>query len=119
VISYDSRGRALAAGGHTGQARCCVRRGRRALSPPRPGQERGWRGSTRSSCCLPAQPGEFIVAIRRNYAKHVAEAAAKGIRLAPPLERPAYLLKPGSTLVGSGGAIRYPTGETRHVDHEA
>jgi 2-keto-4-pentenoate hydratase/2-oxohepta-3-ene-1,7-dioic acid hydratase in catechol pathway len=67
----------------------------------------------------PAQPGEFIVAIRRNYAKHIAEAAMKGIRLAPPPERPAYLLKPSSTLVGSGGSIRYPAGETRHVDHEA
>jgi len=54
-----------------------------------------------------------IVAVGRNYRDHAAELANE----VP--EVPLLFLKPPSCLVGHGGAIVYPTGESELVHHEA
>jgi 2-keto-4-pentenoate hydratase/2-oxohepta-3-ene-1,7-dioic acid hydratase in catechol pathway len=59
----------------------------------------------------PAEPSK-IVAVGRNYAEHAAEF---GSAIA---ERPRIFLKPPSSLVAHGQAIRYPP-ESQEVHHEA
>jgi 2-keto-4-pentenoate hydratase/2-oxohepta-3-ene-1,7-dioic acid hydratase in catechol pathway len=59
----------------------------------------------------PAEPSK-IVAVGRNYAEHAAEL---GSAIA---ERPRIFLKPPSSLVAHGQAIRYPP-ESQEVHHEA
>jgi 2-keto-4-pentenoate hydratase/2-oxohepta-3-ene-1,7-dioic acid hydratase in catechol pathway len=59
----------------------------------------------------PVEPSK-IVAIGRNYAEHAAELGAA------IAERPRIFLKPPSSVVASGRAIRYPA-ESQEVHHEA
>lgn len=59
----------------------------------------------------PVEPSK-IIAVGRNYADHAAELALD------VAERPRIFLKPPSSLVGHGGAIRYPS-QSREVHYEA
>ncbi len=59
----------------------------------------------------PVEPSK-IVAVGRNYAEHAAEL---GSALA---ERPRIFLKPPSSVIAHGQAIRYPA-ESKEVHHEA
>ena len=54
-----------------------------------------------------------IVCVGRNYADHAAELGNE-----PPAE-PLLFLKPSSSVIGPGEEIRYPTGLTDEVHHEA
>ncbi|MDX1659840.1 MAG: fumarylacetoacetate hydrolase family protein [Nitriliruptorales bacterium] len=54
-----------------------------------------------------------IVCVGRNYADHAAELGNE-----PPAE-PLLFLKPSSSVIGPGEEIRYPTGLTSEVHHEA
>jgi 2-keto-4-pentenoate hydratase/2-oxohepta-3-ene-1,7-dioic acid hydratase in catechol pathway len=57
-----------------------------------------------------------VVAIGKNYADHVAEMAGGG---APePPATPLIFLKPSTSVIGTGDAIRIPANSAR-VDHEA
>lgn len=54
-----------------------------------------------------------VVCVGRNYADHAAELGNEA-----PSE-PLLFLKPSSSVIGPGEEIRYPTGLTREVHHEA
>ncbi|MDX1621317.1 MAG: fumarylacetoacetate hydrolase family protein [Nitriliruptorales bacterium] len=54
-----------------------------------------------------------VVCVGRNYAEHAAELGNEA-----PSE-PLLFLKPSSSVIGPGEEIRYPTGLTREVHHEA
>lgn len=54
-----------------------------------------------------------VVAVGRNYGAHAAELGHE----AP--DEPLLFLKPATTVVGPHEAVRYPTGLTRELHHEA
>jgi 2-keto-4-pentenoate hydratase/2-oxohepta-3-ene-1,7-dioic acid hydratase in catechol pathway len=69
----------------------------------------------------PVSPGKLL-AVGRNYIKHIEEMAARAgptSNLPPRPEHPTFFLKPTTAIVGPNAPIVYPTGQTRHVEHEA
>ena len=63
----------------------------------------------------PVQPIN-VVCIGKNYADHVAEM--QGLTGAPTSAHPVVFLKPATSVVGPGDAIRLPR-DSERVDHEA
>ncbi len=69
----------------------------------------------------PAAPGKLL-AVGRNYVKHIDEMAARpnaNPALAARPDHPTFFLKPPTAIIGHNAAIVYPTGQTQHVEHEA
>jgi 2-keto-4-pentenoate hydratase/2-oxohepta-3-ene-1,7-dioic acid hydratase in catechol pathway len=69
----------------------------------------------------PVMPTKLL-AVGRNYIKHIEEMAARAgpnSNLPPRPEHPTFFLKPNSAIIGPGAHIVYPTGQTSHVEHEA
>ncbi len=63
----------------------------------------------------PTQPIN-VVCIGKNYADHVAEMGGAGTGAVP--DNPVVFLKPATSVIGPGDAVRLPSGAGR-VDHEA
>ena len=69
----------------------------------------------------PVVPGKLL-AVGRNYIKHIEEMAARmgaNSNLPARPDHPTFFLKPTSAIIGPNAAIVYPTGQTQHVEHEA
>jgi 2-keto-4-pentenoate hydratase/2-oxohepta-3-ene-1,7-dioic acid hydratase in catechol pathway len=69
----------------------------------------------------PATPTKLL-AVGSNYIKHIEEMAARmgpNSNLPPRPEHPTFFLKPLSAIIGPNANIVYPTGQTKHVEHEA
>ena len=63
-----------------------------------------------------------LLAVGRNYMKHIEEMAARAgpnSSLPPRPEHPTFFLKPATAIIGPNEAIVYPTGQTQHLEHEA
>lgn len=67
----------------------------------------------------PVAPSKLL-AVGRNYMKHIDEMAARGPSNLPPRPpHPTFFLKPNSAIIGPGASIVYPTGRAELVEHEA
>lgn len=69
----------------------------------------------------PVTPSKLL-AVGRNYIKHIEEMAARAgpnSNLPPRPDHPTFFLKPPSAIIGPDANIVYPTGRTNHVEHEA
>jgi len=69
----------------------------------------------------PVVPSKLL-AVGRNYVKHIEEMAARASAnpaLSARPDHPTFFLKPTSSIVGHNAAIVYPTGQSQHVEHEA
>ncbi len=63
-----------------------------------------------------------LLAVGRNYIKHIEEMTARpnaNLNLPPRPDHPTFFLKPNSAIIGHNTPIVYPTGQTHHVEHEA
>ncbi|MBI5877563.1 MAG: fumarylacetoacetate hydrolase family protein [Chloroflexi bacterium] len=61
-----------------------------------------------------------LLAVGRNYMKHIDEMAARGPSNLPPRPlNPTFFLKPNSAIIGPGANIVYPSGRAELVEHEA
>lgn len=71
------------------------------------------------SLLAPVAPTKLL-AVGRNYMKHIDEMAARGPSNLPPRPlNPTFFLKPNSAIIGPGANIVYPTGRAELVEHEA
>jgi 2-keto-4-pentenoate hydratase/2-oxohepta-3-ene-1,7-dioic acid hydratase in catechol pathway len=69
----------------------------------------------------PATPTKLL-AVGRNYIKHIEEMAARAganSNLPPRPDHPTFFLKANSAISGHHTPIVYPTGLSKHVEHEA
>jgi 2-keto-4-pentenoate hydratase/2-oxohepta-3-ene-1,7-dioic acid hydratase in catechol pathway len=69
----------------------------------------------------PATPSKLL-AVGRNYIKHIEEMAARAgpnSNLPPRPLHPTFFLKPNSAIIGAGAPIVYPNGRADVVEHEA
>src|SRR5262249_43825102 len=90
-----------------------------ASSNMQPGQQVG--RSNALTLLTRAAPTKLL-AVGRNYQKHIDEMAARmgpNSNLTPRPEHPTFFLKPLSAIIGPKANIVYPTGQTQHVEHEA
>ena len=69
----------------------------------------------------PVTPSKLL-AVGRNYIKHIEEMAARAganPNLPPRPTHPTFFLKPNSAIVGHHAPIVYPAGQANLVEHEA
>ncbi|MBI1800914.1 MAG: fumarylacetoacetate hydrolase family protein [Chloroflexi bacterium] len=75
----------------------------------------------RAQLLAPAAPGKLL-AVGRNYIKHIEEMAARAGAnplLPPRPDHPTFFLKPNSAIIGPNTPIVYPVQQTSRVEHEA